>query len=115
MREQCEKCPWKTTTNPYDIPNGYCVSKHRALKRTIADAEVVASVLLRGPLHVMTCHETERDPCVGWLVNQLGPGNNVALRMRVHTGKINADVRTVGPQHERFEDTLPTERRPSDE
>lgn len=36
--------------------------------------------------------------------------NNLALRLAVMTGKIDADVKTVGPQHQRFEDTLPCPR-----
>ena len=62
------------------------------------------------PLHIMACHETTGGrelPCVGWLAHQLGVGNNLGLRLAVMTGRVNANVRTVGPQHERFEDTLP--------
>jgi uncharacterized protein (DUF2342 family) len=61
-------------------------------------------------IQMMACHETphgKERPCVGWLVHQLGPGNNIALRMRVAFGHIDGNVRTVGPQHENFEDTLP--------
>lgn len=25
-RKQCEKCPWKVSTDPRKIPNGYSVS-----------------------------------------------------------------------------------------
>lgn len=62
----------------------------------------------------MACHETPKGrelPCVGWLTNQLGAGNNIALRLLVVTGQIDANVETVGPQHERFEDTLPRSKR----
>jgi hypothetical protein len=60
----------------------------------------------------MACHEAPtgaEQPCVGWLANQLGPGNNLALRMRVMFGQIDGNVVTVGPQHDVFEDTLPDE------
>jgi len=63
-----------------------------------------------GGVRIMACHEFPKGqerPCVGWLANQLGPGNNIALRLAAHTGRIDANVRTVGPQHETFEDTLP--------
>ena len=106
-RRQCAKCPWRKSTNPHDIPNGYDPEKHRALANTIADPGVVPAWGLRLGLRVFACHETDRKPCVGWLVHQLGPGNNLALRMAVLAGRIDANVRTVGPQHERFEDTLP--------
>lgn len=109
-RKQCEKCPWKMSTNPLDIPGQYCEKKHAALDRTIAPP----STLTSGPLHVMACHETRPGKelvCVGWLINQLGTGNNLGLRLAVMEGRIDANVRTVGPQHERFEDTLPKLRR----
>lgn len=105
-RKQCAKCPWKVTTDPHDIPNGYCPTKHAKLDRTIARS--TSSPF--GTLHVMPCHHSsvgQELPCVGWLVNQLGPGNNIGLRLRAISGAIDANVRTVGPQHERFEDTLP--------
>ena len=60
----------------------------------------------------MACHESPigcEVPCIGWLVNQLGPGQNLALRFAVHEERIDANVVMVGPQHERFEDTLPKE------
>lgn len=106
-RKQCAKCPWRKTTDPHEIPNGYCADKHRALKRTIATP---GELRIGGRLRMMACHDTpagEELPCVGWLVHQLGPGNNIALRLAVVTGQIDGDVETVGEQHERFEDTLP--------
>ena len=105
-RRQCAKCPWKKSTNPHDIPDGYCETKHATLANTIAKP----GELNLGPLHIFTCHESKPGaelPCVGWLVNQLGPGNNIGLRLAAQTGRIDANVRTVGEQHERFEDTLP--------
>jgi len=102
-RRQCAKCPWKKSTNPHDIPNGYCEKKHANLKNTIAEP----GQLDGGPLRLFVCHETRELPCVGWLANQLGQGNNLALRLAVIRGRIDANVKTVGEQHERFEDTLP--------
>lgn len=103
---QCAKCPWLVGVNPHDIPNGYCETKHRALERTIAKPGDL-SFLAGEPQHVMACHETHDAHCVGWLVNQLGPGNNIALRLSMMNCS-NADkIRLRGDQHERFEDTLP--------
>ena len=34
---QCEKCPWKVSTDPHDIPNGYSEALHRGLASTIAE------------------------------------------------------------------------------
>lgn len=108
-RRQCAKCPWKKGVNPHDIPNGYSVEQHKGLKNTIAEPGD-----LRGSPAMMACHETSPGnelPCVGWLVQQLGEGNNIGLRLQVHFGHLDANVETVGPQHRRFEDTLPKKRR----
>lgn len=105
-RRQCEKCPWKVDTDPNEIPNGYCEKKHAALKSTLADGLSSIGATLR----MMACHETKVGkelPCVGWLANQLGPGNNIGLRLAVSAGRIDADFELDGEQHERFEDTLP--------
>ena len=65
---------------------------------------------LGGTQHLQQCHETQDAdplPCVGWLYHQLGVGQNLALRMMVITGEIDANVEIDGAQHERIEDTLP--------
>lgn len=106
IRKQCAKCPWKKGVNPRDIPNEYCETKHADLKKTIAKPGVFTS----GSLRMMACHETpvgNELPCVGWMIHQLGPGNNLPFRLAVMQGKFDINVATVGPQHERFEDTLP--------
>src|SRR5688500_2046500 len=102
-RRQCAKCPWRVDVDPHDIPNGYCETKHENLAGTIAEP----GRLSFGALRIMACHETANTPCVGWVVNQLGPGNNLTLRMAVLAGRIAGNVVTVGEQHERFEYTLP--------
>lgn len=104
--KQCAKCPWRKDVNPYDIPNGYSVDKHKGLKQTIANPDDPLSTMGR-PLKVMACHETDDAHCVGWLMNQLGPGNNIGLRIKMMRCENAKDLRLVGEQHERFEDTLP--------
>jgi hypothetical protein len=111
-RRQCAKCPWKRGVDPNDIPGGYSRDLHAALKSTIAEPGGAASLL--GGAKKMACHETgigSELPCVGWLAHQVGPGNNLGLRLAVVTGRIDGNVETVGPQHARFEDTLPKVRR----
>lgn len=111
-RRQCAKCPWKVSTNPRDIPGGYSVEQHRGLSCTIAEP----GALPQSPaLRMMACHETTAGrelPCVGWLVHQLGEGNNIALRLAVIRGHVDADVETVGKQHRRLEDTFPGDEGP---
>jgi hypothetical protein len=109
-RRQCSKCPWRTSTDPNEIPGGYSAKRHAKLSRTIAEpGDIRAS-----PLRIMACHETpvgRERPCVGWLEHQLGPGNNIGLRIAAMMGRVDTNVETVGPQHERLEDTLPKPRR----
>lgn len=109
MRRQCNKCPWRVDVDPFDIPNGYCPVKHKDLKDTIApEGQVpIPGSLLR----LMVCHESKHKhekPCVGWLANQLGIGNNIGLRMAAIRDKTLTNFVLVGEQHERFQDTLPS-------
>lgn len=101
---QCAKCPWKVDTNPYEIPNGYDPKKHRALSNT---CQPYLTGLGKSELPVMACHETHDAYCVGWLHNQLGEGNNVALRIRMMSYK-PFKLQVDGRQHRTFADTLPT-------
>jgi len=101
---QCAKCPWKTSTDPHEIPSGYSAKKHRALKKTIANP----GELHFGAIRAFACHESEpgkERECAGWLSHQLGPGNNIGLRMKMMREKFTIEL--DGDQHETFEDTLP--------
>jgi len=99
---QCQKCPWRVDVDPYDIPNGYDIEKHKALKKTISEGLVSLTSVV-----AMACHETHDSHCIGWLANQLGPGNNLGVRMALSRCE-NADrITTIGVQHETFEATLP--------
>lgn len=107
---QCQKCPWIKGSDPREIPNGYCETRHRELASTIARAADLGD-LHTTTLHVMACHETENAHCVGWLMNQLGPGNNIAMRLRMRSCDNASKLRLRGEQHATFEETLPeTER-----
>lgn len=102
---QCDKCPWKVSTNPHDIPDGYSVELHHSLAATIAEPGS-----LRNTGRAMSCHEHGPDDevhCIGWLVNQLGPGNNIPLRIQMMSCENASAIKTVGEQHRCFEDTLP--------
>lgn len=99
---QCVKCPWRVETDPRDIPNGYSIEKHRALISTIAKEGQITDVI-----RVMACHETHDAHCIGWLINQVGPGNNIALRLRMTDCENAAKIRLRGKQHDTFENTLP--------
>lgn len=102
---QCAKCPWRKDVNPRDIPNGYDEDKHKALKNTIAIPGDLSG-LLAPDLRAMACHESHDAHCIGWLVNQLGSGNNIALRIAMRKCTNADQIRLRGEQHECFEDTL---------
>ncbi len=102
---QCAKCPWKVSTDPHEIPDGYSEEKHRALSCTIAKPGD-----FRGPKSAMACHEHapgEEVHCIGWLMNQVGPGNNIGLRLKMMSCENAKHIKLDGEQHETFEDTLP--------
>lgn len=104
---QCAKCPWKVSTDPNEIPQGYSADKHRNLSCTIATEGNPFSSLGKA----MACHHSSGKDgmyCVGWLDNQLGEGNNIPLRLKMLDCENIGQLRTAGKQHRRFEDTLPT-------
>lgn len=101
---QCRKCPWIVGVDPNEIPNGYSVEKHRALKCTIAPQGIPS---LRHDGRAMACHELHDAHCIGWLAHQCGEGNNIGLRIRMLTCLNAKQIRLRGEQHQRFEDTLP--------
>ena len=89
--------------DPHDIPNGYSVEKHCALESTIAKD---VDLDIGGEIKVMACHETHDSHCIGWLVNQLGIGNNIPMRLHMMSCTNGRDIETVGEQHGSFADTL---------
>jgi hypothetical protein len=110
-QKQCAKCPWKKSTNPKDIPNGYSKSLHQKLRRSIAPSVEAQLRRMTTSIHLsaMACHESRKGVetfCVGWLMNQLGPGNNIGLRMAMRSFDLSG-ITLDGEQHETFKDTLP--------
>jgi hypothetical protein len=103
---QCAKCPWHIGVNPHDIPNGYDVEKHRALKNTIAKQGDLSG-LFSNTLRIMACHESHDAHCVGWLMNQIRQGNNIPLRLHMLSCENGRELRVIGEQYETFEKTLP--------
>ncbi len=103
--KQCPTCPWRVDCQPMtDIPN-YVPGLHHKLDRTIKSGlETLGCKVMR----VMACHYSkpgEEFPCAGWLYNQIGPGNNLGVRLRVMTGQMPVPV-VDGEQYETFEETL---------
>ena len=66
---QCRKCPWKVSTDPLEIPHGYCKTKHAGLASTIADRSGNLATVLKGsPMRIMACHEDPEGSethCIG--------------------------------------------------
>lgn len=102
---QCKTCPWRVDCDPMtDIPN-YVPGLHHKLDNTIRSG---LETLGCKTMHVMACHYSkpgEEFPCAGWLYNQIGPGNNLGVRLRVMTGQMPVPV-IDGAQYETFEETL---------
>jgi hypothetical protein len=103
--KQCSKCPWKVNVDPNGIPNGYTVDKHESLRKTIANKDNPLFTIVNQ--HVMACHETHNAHCIGWLHNQLGKGNNIALRISMMNCENISDIKIQGKQHNNFDETLP--------
>lgn len=55
----------------------------------------------------MACHEIHDAHCIGWLMNQLGSGNNIGLRIQMISCENAGKIRLKGEQHATFEETLP--------
>ena len=108
--QQCKSCPWRVDCVPdEDIPR-YSEALHRDLAKTIRSG---METLLSPQRRVMACHYStpgDEIPCAGWLSNQLGPGNNLGVRLAVATGKLPPPV-IDGEQHGQFEDTFPKRRK----
>jgi hypothetical protein len=104
--KQCKTCPWRVGVDPgRDIPNGYSVELHEGLRNTIAEPGAVSP----GQVRAMACHYSpvgKERPCAGWVHNQLGTGNSIAVRLAVITGEMPVPE-VDGPQHETFDATLP--------
>jgi hypothetical protein len=101
---QCKTCPWKVGADVALIPN-YQRDQHEKLTCTIADGPYVPAA---GILRAMACHystERKNKPCIGWIYNQLGPGNNIGVRLAVMTGRLPVP-KIDGDQYETFEETL---------
>ena len=102
--KQCKNCPWKVSSNLDRIP-GYSRKQHIGLQDTISDGNFNDVDVVK----VMACHESTPDNqyhCLGWLMNQLGPGNNIALRFSMLKCENLGDVELIGEQHKCFEDTM---------
>lgn len=57
----------------------------------------------------MSCHKSKEgadEMCIGWVHNQLGVGNNIGLRIKMLYCENAKDIKVVGEQHSKFEDTI---------
>ena len=100
--KQCSKCPWKVSTDPRTIPNGYSFAKHQNLQSTIA-----TGLEIQDTLNIMACHLNHDAHCIGWLHNQLGRGNNITLRLAMLSCSNSKQIQIFGAQHLSFQATLP--------
>lgn len=102
--KQCKNCPWKVESDLSKIPN-YQEDLHKGLSSTIADQNSCSL----SSTNVMACHhskEGQEEHCIGWLVNQLGVGNNIGMRLRMSSCENSKDIEVFGEQYQNFEDTI---------
>lgn len=100
---QCKSCPWIRGSKTEDIPN-YDAKLHRELSETIQGLELDME-----SLRIMACHFSElgeEETCVGWMHNQLGEGNNLALRIKALSEQWDHDYNLVGDQVDNFDETF---------
>ena len=106
--KQCKGCPWKKSIDINTIPNG--LDKDMLFKM-IEGAKNSENSLVPS-LRIMSCHHSnDKDNmiCIGWLHNQLGPGNNWMLRLKMRDCENISEIKVYGKQHEKFEDLIPDE------
>lgn len=106
--KQCKNCPWRVDSDPNAI-SGYSLEMHQDLENTIADP---GTINFGREIRAMACHNStdeEQFHCIGWLVHQLGVGNNIGLRMQMWNCENASEIEVFGEQHQRLEDTLPDE------
>lgn len=96
-RRQCKTCPWRVENDPMDIPNG---PKEAAVD--LLSGWSTGLQLAPSRMGGMGCHQSKMDetdlPCVGWLAWELGPGNNIGLRVRVMRDPRLCNWELVGEQ-----------------
>jgi hypothetical protein len=112
---QCKTCPWRVGCVPEEDIPGYNLNLAKKLDATIATGDESLREILSPTVRIMACHYSKPNAeihCAGWLHNQLGVGNNLAVRLRVMTGAMPVP-RVSGDQHGRYEDTLPCDPRPA--
>jgi Family of unknown function (DUF6283) len=98
---QCSNCPWRRDSDLANI-KGYERDLHVSLESTISEGDLKQT-------SVMACHESIDpfpDPCIGWLSNQLGEGNNLWLRIRMLKCENIDELQTYGSQCRNFQETL---------
>lgn len=96
LTKQCSSCPWRVDVDPAREIPGYSPDKHEGLF-TCAERGVI-----------MACHkspEGEDFACVGWLAHELGPGNNIPLRIKASHANLGR-LELQGEQHACIEHTL---------
>jgi uncharacterized protein DUF6283 len=111
--KQCPSCPWRVACVPGRDILRYRRGLHENLRGTIQTGLASLTSVMR----VMGCHYSapgEDFACAGWLANQLGDGNNLAVRIAVSAGRLPMPE-IDGPQHACFEDTLLSEDFPDEE
>jgi hypothetical protein len=105
--KQCAKCPWKKETDNSEIP-GYSKDYHENLECKLSFNDNSIGGIEKNQ-YAMACHESKEGDdyfCVGWLVNQLGEGNNILLRLAMLNYSNASELEVYGQQYSNFKDSL---------
>lgn len=106
--KQCGNCPWKKSTKLEDIDckEGFDMDYYESVR----DDYVACHDFDRSHKN-MGCHKFPNDsqPCIGWLLHEAGPGNNIGIRLMLSCVDNANELETFGPQHKSIKDFFKTE------
>lgn len=103
--KQCSTCPWKQGASTDEIP-AYDPEQHEKLWNTIAEPGLITT---DDQIPTMACHHSQQGEermCIGWLMNQVNQGNNIALRLMMLSCDNRKEIQLDGPQRSSFEETF---------
>lgn len=105
--KQCANCPWKKSTKHEDIDRreGFDVEYYKSVRDDFVSRP--GFIGMSQDHDNMGCHKhpDEDDvPCIGWLAHEVGPGNNIGLRLWLTQFENSWDIETVGEQHKSIYD-----------
>lgn len=97
--KQCDSCPWKKGIMPEDITQGFDLEYYQGVREQFQASGLES---IHKQHKQMACHmhpDSNPTPCVGWLINQAGIGNNLFIRLQLMQVENSCDLQVDGEQH----------------